>query len=259
MGPRSRRRTPAPLLTVALLATLNAGCFTRTLRTTVYDNQRTEVSLRSQVRGSQSVARGFDHPLTIAPVRVAHILSRVDLRTEAKKGTERAPAIPLDSLYQIAEGVSKALAEAGPDQEVVVLSIRKSKRFVLFDRQYLTSFLVYAKGEALMLHFSRSDWEIEVRREDRLPEPHIGEHPMKFRIIPTKAMTLVDAQSVAVDWRDPIFRKPSRTRLLPGGRVVRRTILMESPEDEFDQPLPQGTGGESLSPETLRKLADLEL
>ena len=70
-------------------------------------------------------------------------------------------------------------------------------------------------------------------------------------------MMLVDQQAVAVEWRDPIFQKPTRTRLTPGGKVVRRTILMESLEDETDYgPRPQLS--DELSPEQLRALADLE-
>jgi hypothetical protein len=258
MSLRLRRGTPGPLLALALLAILNTGCVTRTVRETVYDDQRTRVFLRSQAKIRGTVDRGFRHPLTISPVRIAHVLSRIDLRTEADKGTQRVPAIPVDALYPMSEGISQALAKANPDQEVVVLSISKTKRFGLFDRDYLTSFLTYAKGDALFIHFSRSEWEVPPRREKRLPEPHVGKHEMNFRVLPSDAMTLVDAQSVAVEWRDPIFSKASRTRILPGGRVVRRTILMESPEEEPGEHPPQDPIGEGLSPETLRQLADLE-
>jgi hypothetical protein len=258
MSLRYRRRASASALAVALLATTSAGCVTRAIRQTVYDDQHTEVFLRSQVKAGETVDRGFKHPLAIAPVRVAHILSRIELRTDGKKGTQRAPAVPVETLYQIAEGVSQALEKANPNQEVVVLSIRKTKRFKLFDRDYLTSFLTYAKEDELFIHFSRSEWELPVRREERPPEPHVGEHEMKFRVVPGKAMILVDPQSVAVAWRDPIFREPSTTRILPGGRVVQRTILMESPEEELGEPAPEDRIGEGLSPETLRQLGDLE-
>jgi len=248
----------ASLLVVALLATSIAGCATRAVRQTVYDNQHTEVFLRGQVKRGETVDRGFQHPLTIAPVRVVHILSRIDLRTEAKKGTQRVPAIPLETLYPIAEGVSQALARADSGQEVVVLSIHKSKRFKVFDHDYLTSFVTYAKQDTLFIHFSRSEWEVPARRKQRLPEPKVGKHEMKFRILPTKGMTVVDRQSVAVAWRDPIFSKPSRTRLLPSGDVVRRTILMESPDEGLGEPAPGSRISDALSPETLRQLADLE-
>ena len=83
MSLRLRRRDAVSILAVALLAISSAGCATRTIRQTVYDDQHTEVFLRSQVKRGETVDRGFQHPLTIAPIRVAHILSRIDLRTEA--------------------------------------------------------------------------------------------------------------------------------------------------------------------------------
>jgi hypothetical protein len=88
---------------------------------------------------------------------------------------------------------------------------------------------------------------------------------MKFRILPGKAMELMDQQSLAINWRDEVFAKPTRTRTTDDGRVVRRLILMES-EDE-----PEEAEGEeevleievvtvpaNLSPQALRELADLE-
>ena len=44
-------------------------------------------------------------------------------------------------------------------------------------------------------------------------EPEIGKHPMAFKIFPGTAMALVDKQSVVVEWRDPIFRNPTRTKI----------------------------------------------
>ena len=49
---------------------------------------------------------------------MAHILSRIDYR--GGDDGERQPVIPLDTLYVIAEGMSKAFGKAKPDQEVVV-------------------------------------------------------------------------------------------------------------------------------------------
>ncbi len=67
-------------------------------------------------------------------------------------------------------------------------------------------------------------------------------------------MTAVNSQAVAVAWRNPIFQRASRVQTLPGGRKVRRTVVMESPEEaNGSNRLP-----ENLMPETLRKLADLE-
>ena len=75
---------------------------------------------------------------------------------EGKEEGERRPAIPTETLYTIAEGVSSALAKAGPDQELAVLSIRNQKHFGLFDRNFLTSFVTYVKGEQLSVDRDRT-------------------------------------------------------------------------------------------------------
>jgi hypothetical protein len=255
MARRSRIRLAIPLLVAAGIGVFSTGCITRTLREDVYTHSYTQVFLRSQKRGGNPVERDFEHPAGISAVRVANILSRVDLRIEVKKGSDRVPAIPTKTIYIIAEGVSKALAAADSSQEVVVLSILREKRWGIFDRKYLTSFLAYVKDELLYLHFSRNDWEVPQRRADRLPEPHVGQQVMKFRVLPARGMAVVDEQSVAVAWRDPIFKQPSRVRTLPGGKVVRRTILMETPDEEETGPVELPA---NLSSQTLRRLADLE-
>lgn len=246
------RAAALPLL--GLLALLAAACAVRTQRERVFTEDRTEVLLRSETKGGTPIERGFDHPAVIASARIAHILSRIDIRTEVKKGSEKRPAIPVKTIYAIAEGVSQALAKANPNQEIVVLSINVEKRLGIFDRNYLTTFVAYLDEDLLHIHLSRVDDEIDVREKD-IPQPKIGKHVMKFSVVPSEAMTSIDYQSVAISWRDRVFSRPTRLRILPGGRVVRRQILMESPEEEFPQPEPLP---DHLSPSTLRRLADLE-
>jgi hypothetical protein len=259
-----QRRHPTHTVALALLiaiALASAGCITRTVRRTVFENSSMRVVLRGQSKSGDPVERGYNHPTAIAPVRMAHILSRIDVRTEAKKGAQRSPAIPTAALYSLADQVTKAFGEADSSQEIVVYTIRRTKRFGVFDRRYLTSFVTYMKDDQLFIHLSRTDWEIpKSGKTERLPEPRVGDYVMKFRVVPSKGMSQVDGQSVAVDWRDPVFKKPTRTRVAPSGKVVRRTILMEAPEEEPE------TGEESdyrrlpenLSSDTLRALADLE-
>lgn len=248
---------PALFALLALCLTQSA-CITRTVRETVFDSSGTEVKLRAQKRGGKLIDRGFDHPIAIAPVRLAHILSRIDIRREDGKDAKRVPAIPLETLYTIADGISQALEKADSSQEVVVQSVRRHKHWGVFDRHYLTSLLCYVQDDLLYIHISRSEWEIPHNREDRLPETHVGEHPLGFRLVVEKGMSLADEQSVAVSWRDDIFRKPTRTRVTPGGKVVRRTILMETVEDETDYGPPTPQVSDQLSPAQLRDLADLE-
>ena len=247
-----------PITVLALCAVAISACATRTVTEKVFDEDRVTVSLRGETKSGIPVDRGYGHPAAIAPTRLANVLSRIDLRGEGEKSSERRPAIGAEGLYAIAEGLAIGLSEADPSQEIAVLAIRKQKRFGIFDRDFLTSFVAYAKGEQLYIHMSRSDWEIGRQKLDRIPQPQRGKHPMKFRIVPSRGMALVDPQSVAVDWRGKIFDTASRSRITPDGKVVRRTILLESapertPATEVDQPIPGG-----LSARARARLSDLE-
>jgi len=252
--PRLARRRLAALA-LALLALGASGCITRTIRQTVVDDGQNQVILRSQKRGTTPVDRGFDHPLTIASSRMAHILSRIDVEDDSGKKKERRPAIPTETLYPLADALSKGLAAADPSQEVVIQSVRRTKHFGVFDRFTLTSLLVWAQDDLLHVQIARSDWEIPPRRRDQLPEPHPGEQEQAFRLLVDDGMSLADAQSAVIDWRNPIFAKPSRTRITPSGKVLRTTILMESEEEA---PPARPDISSDLTPEQLRALADLE-
>ena len=248
-----------PIVCLLLLALLgSSACMSRAVRRDVVQDDSLTVFLRSYEDWGSPVPQEYDQPVNIAPVRMAHILSRLDIRTKVKDGNQRMPAIPTEFLYPMADALSKALSEATPDEQAVAMAIRKTKNLYLFDRKHLTSLVAYTRGEHLIIHLSRTDWEIPPRRKDNLPEPQLGKFPMPFRIFPGEAMAQIDKQSVAIDWRDPVFRDPTRTQITAGGEVVRRTILMESPLSEW-----QRDGGESvnlgeLSPKQLRELADLE-
>lgn len=245
-------------LAFALLATVLAtGCFTRSVNEPAFEQDQTRVLLRSQRKGGETLAKGFQQPLVISAARMAHILSRIDLRT-GPGDAERTPAIPLKLLYVIADGMSTAFAKASPDQEVVVMAVRRDKHWAVFDRRHLTSLVAFAQKDRIYLHLARSEWEIPSAQKTELPEPHIGEQVMSFRLVPSDGMELAGPQAVAVAWRDPIFQRPTRTRILPGGKVVRREVLMESPEVAPAAPVASDALPPNLAPDTLRKLADLE-
>ena len=72
-----------------------------------------------------------------------------------------------------------------------------------------------------------------------IPQPRVGHQPQKFRIYSGLAMTVVDPASVAVEWRNPIFGRATRARVLPTGEVVRREILMESPAEDYVDEIPE--------------------
>ena len=254
------RKTIALAALVACAAAL-AGC---TTTTTIFEQKGTKVQLVSK-RGENIE---LDHPVTIAPVRLAHILARIDIRLAVKEGQQRVPGFHIDSLEMISQALAQGLKEAGPKQRVVVYSIRTEKRFGIFDKKYLTSFIAYVHENDLFLHLSRSDWEIPARKKDRLPEPKIGKFPSKFRILPGTAMKMVDEQSLAIAWRNDIFARPTRTRVTPSGKMMRKTILMESEEPEVDydtesdaveeEPAEKLNIPAGISANTLRELADLE-
>jgi hypothetical protein len=250
------------LAMVFLVAGLAFGCATRP--TPVFDEAGIRVFLRSDMRWFRTVDKNYSHPVTIAPVRIAHILSRIDLKPPSgflvsfEGDKQRVPAVATDALYTIAEGISKALAAADPNQEVIVMAIRDTKRFGIFDHDFLTSMILFVRDERLYVQVCHHDWEIPKTRDERLPEPHLGDKPQSFKVYSGTAMSLVSDQAVAIDWRDPVFAKPTRTRVLPSGEVERREILMESPEEVKDSGDPGMSLPENLSPEQLRNLADIE-
>jgi len=259
------RRTSIALAALVVCTAALAGCMTT--KQTIINKKAITVQLVS--RRGDSVE--LNHPITLAPVRLSHILARIDIRLSVKEGQQRAPAFHLDSIDAISQGLAQGLREAAPNQRVIVYSTRREKRFGIFDTNYLTSFVAYAHGDYLFLHLSRSDWEIPPRKQDRLPEPKIGKFPTKFRILPGKAMKMVDEQSLAIGWSDPVFQRPSRTRMTPSGQMVRKTILMESNEPDNVEsgeasgsdtrgarPIDAQSIPTGIPPKILRELADLE-
>src|SRR5262245_40785993 len=255
---------PLRSLSRALLAAVVAtGCMTRPVP--IFEEGGIRVFLRSETRWMRTIDKGYSHPVTIAPVRVAHILSRIDLKPPSggflisfEGDKERVPAIQTDALYTVAEGISKALAAADPNQEVVVMIIRDTKKWGVFDHDFLTSLVAYARDERLYVHLAHHDWEIPKTRDQRIPEPRIGDNPQRFKLYAGTAMSLVDDQSLAIDWRDPVFAHPTCTKMLPSGEVVRHEILMESPPEGAETTEPALRQYGNLSPEQLRGLADIE-
>jgi hypothetical protein len=253
-----------PTLLAAALGLLAAACGPRYARVETFDEPGLRVVLRSETRDRKPVPRGFAHPATIASVRAAHILARLDVRMGREEGGERIAAFPTVLLYGVGEQLSKALARATPDQEVVVQAVRKEKQLGIFEKRLLTSFVAYVKGDELVIHLSRVEWEIPKEGggnggdRDEVPEPFAGRRVQEFKVLAAEGLVPAGEQVVTVDWRSPIFREPTHVRVGSGGRLLRRSVLMESePAPEKEEAEPAALPAD-LPPETLRALADLQ-
>ncbi len=246
------------------LALLAGGCLgTRQVSTPVYDRNEIRSYVRVTKRGSEVVPRGFSHPAVVASVRLAHALSFIDVEVGEGKDRQRIGAVHPAIIYEVADALEAALAEASPDQEVVVMAMRRKKRLGIFHADFLTSFIAYVRGDLLTVHFGHAEWEvpkIEGGGRGEPPMPKEGKVQAKFRVLPGPAVTLLGPQTVALDWKSARFDQPARIQMGPDGEVRRRTILMEEEgASDREQPPPEATlPVDRLEPDTLRALADLE-
>lgn len=253
------RLLPRSLLVAAAIAAAGCSGYSRNVLSASGENK---VVLRSEKSLGQVVEKGYDHPVTISGTRLAHVLSRIDIRTDDEDANSRKPAVAADLIYELGEKLSNALATASKDEEVVVVAARRDRSLGVFTHDYITSFSAYVKGDVLHLRLFHLDWhQPQGGAQAKVQEPEPDRQVMKFRVLPGDAMQPEGAQGVAVSWRDPIFRSPTAVRVTPDGKIVRRTVLMESEapaeEPEGEEPLPSVTSG-NLEPSQLRALADLE-
>lgn len=252
---RSGARAGRWLLLGAAVLAGASGCGPRYIREPFLDQPDLRIKLRSEKRGGEVVDRGFDQPATVSTARLANILSRIDVRDDAEDGVRKA-AIPTETLFAIAGGVSKALAASDSSQEVVVQSVRRSRRLGIFTQKHVTGFVLWVQGDDLVVNLTQLDEPVEKALEEKLPEPWTDRPSGNFRVIASPSIVPVATNAVLVSWKDPIFRKSSNIRIGAGGRVIRREILLEEAPEEAPAaatPLPEG-----LTPEILRALADLE-
>lgn len=250
---------PARAVALGLLGALALACGPKYVRESVYEHRNLEVFLRAEVRDGERVDRGFSHPATISSVRLAHILSAIDVRFDSEDGGERKPAFETALLYTVGEQMALALAQADSSQEVVVKAVRAERNLAIFTSRYLTSFTAEVQGDDLLLHLSRIDWLVPKDQEDDIPEPWPQKQVQAFKVIPGDAIIPVGTQTVAVDWRNATFRDPSHVKVGPGGQLLRRQILLESPAEaptEEEEEIPVVPA--ELSADTLRALADLQ-
>ena len=244
----------APVLAAALAA---LACAPSYVRTPIYKQDRTEIYLRHVAKGGKPVDRGFAHPVAISPVRLTNILARLEVKGSGDKD-QRKPAIPTGVLYSVGEGASQALAKANPSQQVVVMAIERKRSLGIFTTEYATTLLIWAEDDKLFIQIDKLDEPLSRDPNEKLAEP--SEDPTnlkKLHVLAGDGLIPQGPLRVAATWRDDIFRD-SAVRMRAGGEVVRRTILMETPSDSEAKPAGGPAPPESLSPDALRALADLE-
>ena len=251
------------ILALGAITAITFACASPYTRVQIHQDDAVEVVLRSRNEGGRPVDRGFRHPATISNVRLAHILASLDVRTGVtdEGGGQRVPAVHTDLVYPLGDHLSAAFKQADPTQEVVIQAIRRERNLGIFTQKYVTSFVAWVDSEdRLQIHLSRVDWALpKGEEEEDLREPVPGREVQRFRVIPSETAQPAGAQGLAIDWRDPGFRKGANLSVSASGRVQRRTILMESPdvveEDAVEDRAPLLLPSD---PEVLRQLADLE-
>lgn len=270
---RPARLRPVVCLVVAAALTLPIwACATRTIDTKVIERDGIDIVLRHRRERGEDVDRGFAHPVQISSERLALILASVRVEYVVRKGflrkkvSKQRAAFETELVDPLAGALSEAFAAASSRDEIVVVAVRTERRFAVFARTFVTSFITFMEDDTLYLDLSRLHWEMpKSEEEERPPRPKRGESVMKFSLLPGPATREVGPQELAVSWRDPSF--------VAGGS--------ETPPPEIDTPVPQqapapqpapsseqpdtdeaGAPSSELSPHlssaTLRELADLE-
>ncbi len=224
------------LARLVALGLLVAGCGPRLVTQDVFESGDGNISvkLRRLVDGGQPVPWGYDHPVTVSDVRVAHILAQITHR-DADGNTH--PTIRSVHVYPLAEGISKALALASPDDEVVALVYSRERRFGIFTYDRATAFRLTVQDPMLNVDFFAVEEKVEKDPRDRAVRSYetpveLPEKAPSFVLEPTKRQVARGARGLAFDWRDPFYGKPV-SLTLRGGRLRRRTILMEAEPEEL--------------------------
>lgn len=250
---RMRRWTPRLLV---LLVVTAVGCGPRLIEEPVHTTKLVRVVLRRTLEGGEPVSRGYDHPVLIAGVRLAHILG--SLSYEDSKG-KRKPVIRTTHIYDVAEGLATGLERAGADDEVAAAAFARDRQLVLFTQDRVTSFRLWVQEEQLYLEFFTIEEILDAPgvSDDvaayRIPKSRPGVK-REFRLLPGDAIAAAGPGVLAVDWRDPRFREPVGLSV-HGSGIRRSTVLMETPAEEE---LPKPPAPEGLTDAQVRALDELE-
>lgn len=259
-----RSRKLAALTALAFCLVLTSGCATRALRHSIIERTGMQVDLVRYAKGFRAQPQGFEHPAVISKERLVNILGAVEIETREQEGASiRQPGFQPEMVEAIAEALSDALRQAGPDEEIGLKAVRKEKSLGIFHTKYLTSLLAYVKDGALFLQLHRSEWPIPQAKEDKpLPEPQRDTRPMDFRVVSGEFLFFAGPQTLEIDWKNDVFRTSYRLPGSTSGEKRRREVLLQSPipqsERKSDNGEGEGVSLDTLSPDQLRALADLE-
>lgn len=256
--------TRSCLVLLALVFSLGTlpGCAARTVRHSVVKQNLIEMDLVREVKIFSLVEQDFEHPTIISVPRLMNILNAIEVEMKADKtGVIRQPAFHEEIIEQTAAALAQGLAEASPNEEVGIKSIRKERRLGVFYQKFMTSLLAHVKDGHLYISIRRVDWLVPQAAEDgKLPEPGHHRKDMDFRVVSGDPIFFAGVQDLEIDWRNDVFRKAFQ---LPGstkGEKKRREVLdsIPVPKEELSPKQKREIAIDQLTPEQLRALADLE-
>ncbi len=259
------RLVPIPiacaLLSILLSSIPLLGCGPKILREPVFDSESVKVEVRSTVHDGETLPRGYAHPVTIADVRLAHILASI---SHEDSGGKRVPTVRSAHVYELAEGISKGLSVATQDQEVLALALSRDRRLGIFSTDRVTALGAHMEGPDLILEFYAIEATLEKDKgkmdDDGYEVPaELPPGKPSFRLIPGEGQLKHGARGLAVEWRHAYYRNPVSLRYR-FGQVRRRTILMEDAEggEVAAPPPPPPKDPDELSDGQLRALDQLE-
>jgi hypothetical protein len=247
------------LLAAALLL---PACGPKLVRVPVYTSPSGSVSVlqRHLEEDGEPVARGWQHPAVISDVRLAHILAQLSYEDDQDRPQ---PVFRSEHVYDLAQGMTGAFANAGPDQEIVASAYSVDRRFGIFTIEKVTSIRAHFETDLLLIEFFALEHALEKdrggRTERRFEAPaELPESRLPVKLVAGHAITPQRGRGFQVAWRDPVFARPISLSGR-GGQLRRRTILLEAePEEERPDGSPSEPGV-APEPGVAQELRDAQL
>ncbi|MGH9884500.1 MAG: hypothetical protein ACREBE_03170 [bacterium] len=229
---------PVRLFLAVVAVCALCGCAATYVRERVFDKPTARVELRHEEKGGEIVTHDYAHPATISDVRIAHILASLSYEDSEAR---RRPMIQAEFIYDLADGITAALAKATPSDEVAAACFPVERTLGIFTTEEATAFRLVLIGDEMQIEFYALEQPIEkdsskiVERDYDIPTSLPSFAP-KFKIVPGEAQRISGDRAVLIAWRDDYYRKPVNLSFRDG-QARRRTVLMEMP-DEVDPKAP---------------------